>query len=201
MSKGKEWLKKEIESDGVQLEYLYENYYTDDKAIMIDDVRHLIDQLEEPEKVVIPQFVADWIENHKKKDNESYTKERVGSFYWLKMVLDGYMIPDGECRKIRKYLDYEEVNGDIFKDSGNVEKVINAWNGSYKVEEVKYYRLKLINKTVDEDVSYLNEIKSGSGKYFLSGNVQFTKSIRNIFSETELADIDETGFKRVEVTE
>ena len=47
--KNKEWLKEEIESDGVQLEYLYANYYTDDKAIMIDDVRHLIDQLEEPE--------------------------------------------------------------------------------------------------------------------------------------------------------
>lgn len=200
MSKGKEWLKVEMK-EAIEIELSHDFGLKSGKYISLYTLEKLIDQLDEPEKVVIPQFVADWIENHKKKDNESYTKERVGSFYWLKMVLDGYMIPDGECRKIRKYLDYEEVNGDIFKDSGNVEKVINAWNGSYKVEEVKYYRLKLINKTVDEDVSYLNEIKSGSGKYFLSGNVQFTKSIRNIFSETELADIDETGFKRVEVTE
>lgn len=67
-------------------------------------------------------------------------------------------------------------------------------------EEEKRYRLKLINKTVHEGVSYLNEITSDGGKYFLSSNVQFVKNIRNVFTESELKDIDETGFKRVEVT-
>lgn len=58
MKKGKEWLKKEIESDGVQLEYLYENYYTDDKAIMIDDVRHLIDQLDDNYTIEQPKLLT-----------------------------------------------------------------------------------------------------------------------------------------------
>lgn len=55
MKKDKEWLKKEIE------EYLeYEGVR--DARIALESVLGYIDQLEEPEKVVIPQFVADWID-------------------------------------------------------------------------------------------------------------------------------------------
>lgn len=57
MKKDKEWLKKEIE------EYLeYEGVR--DARIALESVLGYIDQLDEPEKQVIPQFVADWIEEY-----------------------------------------------------------------------------------------------------------------------------------------
>lgn len=67
--------------------------------------------------------------------------------------------------------------------------------------EEKRYRLKSTNKTIDENVSYLNKLISGEDKYFLSGNIKFTEHIQNVFTKSELKEIDETGFERVEVTE
>ena len=65
-------------------------------------------------------------------------------------------------------------------------------------EEEKRYRLKLVNKTIYEDVSYLNKTKAES-RFFLSSLVRFIDDIQNIFTESELAEIDETGFERIEV--
>ncbi|WP_373742634.1 DUF1642 domain-containing protein [Jeotgalibaca porci] len=57
MKKDIEWLKKEIE------EYLaYEGVRY--ARIALESVLGYIDQLDEPEKVVIPKFVADWIDTH-----------------------------------------------------------------------------------------------------------------------------------------
>lgn len=65
-------------------------------------------------------------------------------------------------------------------------------------EEEKRYRLKLINKMVDENVSYLNKIKKKE-QYFISSNIHFVEGVQTIFTESELKYIDETSFKRVEV--
>lgn len=65
-------------------------------------------------------------------------------------------------------------------------------------EEEKRYRLKLINKTVDESVSYLSKIKEKE-RYFVSSNIHFVDGTQTIFTESELKHIDETGFERKEV--
>lgn len=55
-----EWLKKEIE------EYLaYEGVR--DAQIALESVLVYIDQLDEPNKPVVPQFVADWIEGYRSR--------------------------------------------------------------------------------------------------------------------------------------
>ncbi len=84
---------------------------------------------DEPEKVKIPQFVADWIEECKVKEKRLltallYTPEKVNS--WV-------------------------------DNSENQELFALAWILGYEVEEEKRYYIKL--KGVDENYNYLNFIK------------------------------------------
>ncbi len=69
MKKDKEWLKKEIE------EYLaYEGVRYARTAL--ESVLGYIDQLDEPEKLVIPKFVADWIDAHNLHGNNPLREYR-----------------------------------------------------------------------------------------------------------------------------
>lgn len=67
-------------------------------------------------------------------------------------------------------------------------------------EEEKRYRLKLVNKTVDDNASYLNKTES-EGKYFVSNKFSIFGKVESIFTESELKTMDLTGFEKVEVTE
>lgn len=65
MKKDKEWLKDKIKDEELDLKYVYDNYVPYEKVLIADDVHDSINQLDEPEKQVIPKFVADWMkENH-----------------------------------------------------------------------------------------------------------------------------------------
>lgn len=66
-------------------------------------------------------------------------------------------------------------------------------------EEEKRYRVKLISKSIEEDVSYLNKWVV-EGRYFLS-DLSSTTDVKTIFTESELKTMDLTGFKKLEVTE
>ena len=76
----------------------------------------LIEQLDEPQKPVVPQFVADWIKEAKK---------------------EGYSI-FGAINKAPK----GEVEGWILQ---NVEIFAEAWVNGYTVEKEKRYRVSLKN--------------------------------------------------------
>ena len=67
MKKDKEWLKDKIKDEEDDLKYVYDNYVPYEKVLISDDVYYLIDQLDEPQKPVIPKFVADFIEKWKYK--------------------------------------------------------------------------------------------------------------------------------------
>ena len=64
--KNKEWLKNEIEIMGSETSENYPHEQMVDREVVLN----LIDQLDEPELPVIPQFVADYIKVSK-EDNES----------------------------------------------------------------------------------------------------------------------------------
>lgn len=68
-------------------------------------------------------------------------------------------------------------------------------------EEEKRYRLKLSLgvELKDGNILYLNMLED-SKVFFLSGRIP-TKSIKTIFTESELKTMDLTGFEKVEVTE
>ncbi|MFS9280078.1 DUF1642 domain-containing protein [Streptococcus oralis] len=76
-------------------------------------------QLDEPEKVVVPQFVADWIEHAKFED------------YHLLGAMDAIAISG------RKKL-YE-----WFREDDNMELFARAWLDGYEVEEEKRYFVKI----------------------------------------------------------
>ena len=95
-------------------------------------VSHFLDdlkQLDEPQKPVVPQFVADWIEKCK-----------------------------SEKRRLHESLTYTPfgVNGWI-SNPKNQEIFAQAWINGYEVEKEKRYYIRL--KNVDENYNYLTCIK------------------------------------------
>ena len=102
-------------------------------CIDVDRIINTIKQLDEPQKVTIPKFVADYIEFQKKYNFHVY----------------------GAMRIIEDYKDKKVPNW--FYD-GNIEKFCLAWIIGYEVEEKRRYIVtlkssgqKLYYHTEDED--------------------------------------------------
>lgn len=106
-----------------------------------DDVIKLIEQLDEPQKPVVPQFVADWIE---------YSKNTFLSLARSLMVenIDFY-----------NYANQEDHSRLIeFLGSGiNQEIFVRAWLDGFEIEKEKRYYIRL--KNVDENYNYLTCIR------------------------------------------
>lgn len=86
----------------------------------------LIKQLDEPEKVVVPQFVADWIERSKQEKRNFRNALNNG----------------GE--KIRLW----------FLDQENYDLFARAWLDGYEIEEEKRYLVNM--KGIDTNFNFLN---------------------------------------------
>ena len=80
----------------------------------------LIKQLDEPEKVKVPQFVADWIEYCKVKK--------------ITLAHALYRSEEAENKNVFSW---------IVKDSGNQETFARAWLDGYEVEKEKRYRISM----------------------------------------------------------
>lgn len=105
-----------------------------------DEVLVLVEQLDEPKKPVVPQFVADWIEKCKNKEKSLlnallYTPEKVNS--WV-------------------------------GNSENQETFALAWIFSYKVEKEPKYTVKI--KGINGYGQYLNKALSSKEYFFASNN-------------------------------
>lgn len=86
-------------------------------CIDVDRIIDTIKQLDEPQKVKIPQFVADWITHSKN----------------IGCSLFGAMSIFEENTEIKKWLQWAE----------NQETFARAWLGGYEVEEEKRYLVKI----------------------------------------------------------
>lgn len=82
----------------------------------------LIEQLDEPQKVTIPQFVADWLEQSDWRE-ETLGKQSVFD------VLDN--LKNGCYENVKRWID---ENGDLFA---------RAWLDGYTVEKEKRYTVKI----------------------------------------------------------
>jgi len=98
--------------------------------IEIDAVIELIEQLDEPQKTVVPQFVADWIETCKENNIISLS----GAFEYAKEEVDTWL-----------------------SDWKNQEIFASAWIFGYEVEKEKRYYVRF--KWIEESYSYLTLIK------------------------------------------
>lgn len=106
------------------------------------DVIKLIEQLDEPQKPVVPQFVADWIEECKNDD------------FHLFGAMEG-------ISSNQKKLDY------WFREDDNMELFARAWLDGYEVEKEKRYLVKL--KAVDQ---YLVSVKDENFLGFLQSRLR-----------------------------
>lgn len=98
--------------------------------VEIDAAIKLIEQLDEPQKTVVPQFVADWIETCKENNIISLS----GAFEYAKEEVDTWL-----------------------SDWKNQEIFASAWIFGYEVEKEKRYYVRF--KWIEESYSYLTLIK------------------------------------------
>ena len=105
-----------------------------DKGIVLD----FVEQLDEPQKVQIPQFVADWVEESKKS-----------------------------CKNVAEFFSYKYPNIEFvkyFSDKGNIDLVARAWLDDYEVEKEKKYKITLLNRN-DGDLYLVNQNADLANKY------------------------------------
>ena len=104
----------------------------------IDEFSKYVDQLEEKEKVEVPQFVFDWIREHKNTDfleeihylensltsQEGYTREEHELYFWIKKNFDTFAkawitYPNIEVEEEQKYYIDLETAAYVAKWDGN----------------------------------------------------------------------------------
>lgn len=138
-------------------------------AVKFNHVLALVEQLDEPEKVVIPQFVADWIETTKKYS-----------------------------RAISALMNYEGINNESHElalwcfESGNDDNLHNlarAWLDGYEIEKEKLYLV-----SSDENSSgfwFLS--KDNDGEIVIGTNEDYFKAgwKESKLAEKEIKDYDE----------
>lgn len=118
------------------------------KYVALSEVMYLIKQLDEPQKVVIPQYVADWVEYCK---NTSLSLARALN------------VSEEDFHNYANQKDYIELLT-FLGSMVNQEKFSKAWLFGYEVEKVKKYNVKM--KGFHGYGRYLNKALS-SGEYFL----------------------------------
>ena len=107
-------------------------------CIDVDRIIETIKQLDEPQKVTIPQFVADWIEHCRGLGYSLYQS--------MELV--------HENAEIKKWF--------IFVD--NQDLFARAWLDGYEVEEEKKYKITLLNRN-DGHLYLVNQNANLADKY------------------------------------
>lgn len=137
-------------------EYLNHNYFRRvDTSEVLKDLR----QLDEPQKVVVPQFVADWIEECKNDD------------FHLFGAMEAISLN-------QKKLDY------WFREDDNMELFARAWLDGYEVEKEKRYTIRF--KNIRKETRYLKYDRVVENWYF--GVEQCSKETKISHTRKELEE-------------
>lgn len=108
----------------------------------------LVKQLDEPGKVTIPQFVADWIEYCKFTHVDLQYALIVGDVYFYNYA------NQKDFSKLKEFLETEN----------NQATFARAWLDGYEVEEEKKYKITLLNRN-DGDLYLINQNADLADKY------------------------------------
>lgn len=121
-----------------------------EKGIFVDTIKfdrnwllRKIEKLDEPPKVTIPQYVADWIE---------YCKVRK-----ITLAHALYHSEEAKNKSVYRWLFEDE-------DSDSQELFARAWLDGYEVEEEKKYKITLLNRN-DGDLYLINQNADLADKY------------------------------------
>ena len=129
--------------------------------VKIDTAIKLASELDKPQKVEIPIFVAEYIEFKKKYDFHVY----------------------GAMREIEDH--YDKRVPEWFYEN-NIETFVRAWLDGYEVEKEKRYYIRL--KNVNENYNYLNYIKHLAA--WCLAEIKTDKKFRTTHTRKELEDAD-----------
>ena len=161
-------------------EYLNHNYF---RRVDTSEVLRDLKQLDEPQKVTIPQFVADWIE---------VCKEHLTHSLYTAMT-PNFMKENGQSLDLILWI----------KKASNQDIFARAWLDGYEVEKEKRYLVKV--KGVNEYSCYLNKGLL-SKEYFLESKAEIggcrTKHTRKQLEDDDFGWVfDCEGIEVEEVTE
>ena len=147
-------------------------------CIDVNGIIKKIEQLDEPQKVTIPQFVADYIEYTKKED---------------------YHLLGAMC-EVRKH-ENKEIDHWLYTDD-NIETFALAWMFGYTIKKDKRYRVKM--KGLSEHYSYLNYDSIDDEWYFTdaeNGPVVGTHHTRKKFEDAGFGEVFNSPLFEVEEVE
>lgn len=132
--------------------------------------KDIINQIDEPEKPVIPQFVADWYEENK-DDFEGNLFRCVDN---IPLTVDG-----AKLNEFEKWL--------LNASTKSFQILVNMHQFGYEVEKEKLYtaRLKINGKKRD---SYINRVIE-SGEIYLSNLTSIEGKLQVRFTQTELKEL------------
>ena len=134
-------------------------------VVTINAVLEDLRQLDEPQKVTIPQFVADLIK---------YAKEH-----------------DWDLEDTFQDIAGNDGSSDIYQwyycDSNNMDTFARAWLDGYEVEKEKRYRVKMKNIHSYSSILKLDDI---TGEYFFGSEVQMCASS----SDHTRQELEDAGF-------
>lgn len=102
--------------------YIWNEPYLN-KEVVLETIKHL----DKPKKVVVPQFVADWIDYFKKYSGFLYGSIAPYSYY-------GHAITDDFVGDVKKTLGWIRNNSETYA---------RAWLDGYEVEEEPKYTVKI----------------------------------------------------------
>lgn len=112
---------------------------------LLKNIRRDLEQVDEPRKVKVKKFVADWIE--KCKNNFGFNLKSA-------MNINTILHYSDDCHKM---IDWIKVNS-------NQETFARAWLDGYEVEEEKRYVVRI--KGVEEDSAYLKHQLQNNHWYY-----------------------------------
>ena len=127
-------------------------------------------QLDEPQKVTIPQFVADWIKYCK---NTNVTMTRA------------LLVGEVDFYNYANQKDLSRLT-DFFSDEKNQEIFARAWLDGYEVEKEKRYLVRV--KGIDGYGRYLNKASSSKRYCFASEIERYGYITKHTRKELEEAD-------------
>ena len=113
----------------------------DDFAIMRDTAIHIINQIDEPQKPVVPKFVAEWIEGHK-GDYNKWDEEAKADFVF-RSINDLFRFGEGSSP-----LDFTIDEKFSEWTTKNAYKFITAILFGYDIEKEKLYTVEIPNPNI-----------------------------------------------------
>lgn len=132
----------------------------------------MIKQLDESQKPVVPQFVADWLKYCKLTGVDLYHALEMGDLYFYNYA------NQKDDLKLK----------DFFETENNQEIFARAWLDGYEVEEEKRYLVKM--ESLETNFNFLNRHKSENYWLFSSKDESITYQVHHTQKELEEAGFD-----------